>query len=768
MRTRLPLLIPLAVLVVGCSGAGTRDIENLLGNLMSDSPRARSRAERSLAEHGRAFVKPLSNLVTNTDIEKTFNDYKFRKDPKQYLSRNDPKELRIPAARALGVIAAKASLARSEAETAAKPLLDVLKKDPREPRDLRIEAAKALGYFSQLSDPANDLILLFREDDQELVEAATDALARNALRSVYRLVLPEEPPVARAEKDWNRLDERIRSTDDEVRLDTVRELAASGDNRAPPLLLECLAQDKSKDVRYAAFVHCLALKDACALIHEAVERYAVSTHCLRLALRDVLGFGEKLQAQVPKSFTKDDDSRVVLLAAQFLRESKRDVVGRFLDRVKAATDRCQERLLADATNRSLDSGARSDAIDALVLLPRDKGHETKKDCMATVLRVLFPAEKSDETPRMRLMAMVFHTLVAGQDRDEALTGLLGDPDERVRAKRAAASVLATSKTETATAALKKAMGEDDSVVQLIAAQALWRRSGDLDALRYLVELLSDKDAKIRVPAADALGALERESVATVLPIALPALVRELTASLQRARELAQWDVPLEALRRKPDLTSQERSEVTRLEAAIEDARKKSGARREEKYVAWGLTTGLGRIAGQLGAERAAPALDGIIEAAQCHYEDVRRVAVWSLGNFKGETKAIGPLAKALRDPDETVRWYAASALERHEAAALPTLVALLGNPAVAASAATSLGRIGDAESLKPLCDHLASAQGETQAEIVWGIGELLKRHPSSSHAARARQALEAARNAADPEVARLARYALTKAPAKPD
>ena len=68
------------------------------------------------------------------------------------------------------------SLARSEAELAAKPLLEALKKTDLP--ELRLEAAKALGYFTQLSSPVNDLILLLREDDEELVKAASASLLK--------------------------------------------------------------------------------------------------------------------------------------------------------------------------------------------------------------------------------------------------------------------------------------------------------------------------------------------------------------------------------------------------------------------------------------------------------------------------------------------------------------------------------------------------------------------------------------------------------------
>lgn len=647
MRKRflwLFVLAPLGLLLGGCSGGGTHDIEKLLADLTSDSARARSRAERTLAEHGRSVIKPLSSILTLKDVEKTVKDYSLKKDPKT---------LRLGAARALGVIAARASLARSEAETAAAPLLEVLNK--KEAPELRVEAAKALGFFTQLSAPANDLILTFREDDPALVEAATESLARNALRSVYFLAPPQEPPASAAEKDWARLLERIHSTDDDIRLDTVRELAASRDPRAAALLLERVVQDKGRDVRYAALGQCI--------------RLAASGSAPQ-------GFAEKLDEQLPASFAKDDDSRVLLLAARLLRERKPELVGAFLTRVAAATEKVETRLFHDATNSEADTASRADAIDALVLLPSAR-------------------------------------------RDELLAKLLDSAArERARIKRAAAGVLATSDSQTAFDALQKAMGDDDSVVKLVAAQALGRR-GNLEAVKYLVALLDDEEAAIRADAADGLGTLGAKAV--------PVLIEQLTSALQE-------------LKGKP-------------------------GQRNAKYKAWGIVTGLGRIAEQIGPE-AAPALDAVVEAADCGDEDVRRVAAVALGFFQGE-KAIAALARRLKDLDESVQWHALVALERHGGAALPTLVAALQEEAISGFVAAALGRIGDGETLKPLLDRLAAAKGAGQVDLLWGIGELLRRYPSSPNAAAAKKALEAASPPGDDsEAARTARYALMQAGAK--
>ncbi len=739
---RTPHCLPLALAALGavlggCSGGGASDIEKLLADLTGPSARARARAERTLAEHGRSVIKPLSNLVTlNKDAEKTAKDYGIKRD---YTT------LRIPAARALGVIAAKASLARSEAETAAAPLLEVLRGSDRElrleaaralsflspaavsasdlnlslafraatraeARDLRAAAAEALGFFSQLSAPANDLILTFREDDERLAAAATEALARNALRSVYFLAPPQEPPAAAAEKDWDRLRERIASTDDDIRLDTVRELAASRDPRAAPMLLERVAKDKNRDVRYAALCHCI--------------------EALNSGKPD--GFPDALFAQLPLSFARDDDSRVVLSSARLLRDPGK--AARLSQPVEAVTRNCEAGLFAVAASPSLNAGARADAIETLALLHTPERVSQFLQRVEAATRRCEEKLSHDAADRRldagaRADAIEALVLLPGERRDELLARLLDMASgERVRIRRAAAGVLATSESPIAANALKKAMGDDDSMVRLVAAQALGR-GGALDAVKYLVDLLRDDEGKIRADASDALGTLVHKDVdGTLRSKALPVLIKHLEDTL-------------------PFLGS-------------------TGGEGKAKYTAWGIVAGLGRIAEQIGPEAAA-ALDVVAAAADCGDPDVRRVAAVALAHFPGD-KAIAALAKRLKDADDSVQWHALAALEKHGREAIPALVAALRDDPLLPLAAGALGRVGDAESLKPLLERLGTAQGDAKAELAWAIGEVLRRNPESRHAAAARSALEAASKLGDDsELARTAAYALLKLKEEP-
>ena len=684
MRKAFPSLLAaaLALVAIGCGARGTRDVEKLLEDLTSGSERRQRQAERSLTEHGRAMIKPLASIITGEDAEDELE-----------MSEARRLELRVPAARALGVMAEHASLARSEAENAAAPLLVALKdKD----RALRIQAVTSLGHFTQLSSPVNDVVLLLRETDEELVKAAVEALRRNALQSIDRIALPDEPVVvAGAKTEWSRLVERLGSTDDDIRLEAVRELGRRESARAAPLLLKHLATDPGGDVRYAALRLCLA---AAAAAPEAP-------------------FVAKLHQQMATSFAEDADSRVALLAAQTLADTRADLVGGFLGRVQQAVKACDERLRDDAGEggrMKYAAATRSDAVLALRNL---------------------------------------HS----KERDQLLAELVSQKNgEAVRIRRAAARVLANATTSEAVGALREAMQDDDSIVKLVAAQALGRR-GDLDAVKYLIVLLSHKETKIRTPAADGLGTLGAK--------ALGLLVEQLGEALDEAGKLAQWQVPLAELEGKKQLSDDEQEKAERLREAIAAFKQKAGGR-DERHIAWGITSGIGDIAAEIGSA-AAPALEVILRASLCHYAEVRRVAAKALGSFEGK-KAIAALAAALSDPDDTVRWYAATSLEKHGTAAVAALIAALGDgqtagPRAAALAAATLARIGDPAALKPLTARCAARAGETSADLVWALGEVLHRNADAVDAAAARKALiQAAQSAKDAEVARLARHALAK------
>ena len=730
MRRQLSLLslAALALVLGGCGVGGSGDIEKLLDDLRSESPRARRRAERNLAEHGRAIIKPLGKIVSCKN--KDDKDFKEGSDTdseevKEELELDgDPIALRVVAARALGLMAKRASLARSEAENAAKPLLEVLHHNDK---PLRIEAVKALGYFTQLSAPANDIILLLRDDDDEVAAAVAESLQHNVLQCIDRVVVPDEPQIAASAKkgDPALLGQRLEGTSDDMRLDVVQQIAATEDmKKGVPLLLERLAKDKSHDVRHASIRFCLAM------LKKAKEAEAGASEKAEAMSPELVA---ELYTQFATSFEKDKDSRVAVLAARavdqalaapardkkgtvaaaaaeaaskVLDTAKREKLEHFLTRLQVARDACERKLLEAAGDGDADDATRADTILAL----RDLHSTERNELLATFLD-----KEQGESSRIRRAAarVLARALTRAESKsDAALSKMAAD-------------------------ALAVAMTDEDSIVKLIAAQALGGLGGDRGdrAVEYLVDLLAHKEAKVWTPAADALGTLRAQGL------------RVLTRLL---RDKAAEEVP---------------------EDTEEDDRRKH----EQNLV--GIICGIGNIVGDLDAKEQASAgcgdaLGAVLAAARSELPAVRLAAVEALGNFRGRPTAIQTLADALHDDSKDVRWYAARALERRGAAAVKALTAALDDADVGATAARALARIaarGDApdrvttDVVRTLIERSTTAQGESKAVVVWAIGEVLGRPPSAPAAAEARKALVAARDdPANPDAARFAASALDR------
>jgi len=93
----------------------------------------------------------------------------------------------------------------------------------------------------------------------------------------------------------------------------------------------------------------------------------------------------------------------------------------------------------------------------------------------------------------------------------------------------------------------------------------------------------------------------------------------------------------------------------------------------------------------------------LIESLKDPDEDIRRDAVWMLGNI-GDERAIHPLTEALKDKDEEVRFHAARNLGKFEEPAVPYLLGALEDPDehIHRYAAWILGVIGDERAVPAL------------------------------------------------------------------
>lgn len=262
----------------------------------------------------------------------------------------------------------------------------------------------------------------------------------------------------------------------------------------------------------------------------------------------------------------------------------------------------------------------------------------------------------------------------------------------------------------ATPYLIQRLSDGDARVRARAAQGLALASA-IDAAPLLLDCLSDAEPPVRVACADAVGqfgALPRE------------LQTRAAATLARALGDTQYEVRTEVLRAL--------GRMLRAQALLkEDVGPLLGPvllRVEDENV--GVRRAAAAVLGRLGSlalpkellARVSVALLGQLSDAA---RDVRAEALASLGELR--TAAAAPAAlRMLRDPTDEVRRQAVLCLGRLQyAGAVPALVELLESNAepLRASAATALGQIARAEpGARP--EQLAAAQAAV-AELLRGL-----------------------------------------------
>jgi len=119
--------------------------------------------------------------------------------------------------------------------------------------------------------------------------------------------------------------------------------------------------------------------------------------------------------------------------------------------------------------------------------------------------------------------------------------------------------------------------------------------------------------------------------------------------------------------------------------------------------------------------KAVPVVKTLLEG---EWLEGRRMAAWILSEIRHES-AVGPLAKALDDPDEEVRWKAAVGLRRIGKPAVLDLIAVLlgGDLPAQHCAAWALGEIADPLASAPL----AAALESPDADLRWKAAISLSR-----------------------------------------
>lgn len=292
-----------------------------------------------------------------------------------------------------------------------------------------------------------------------------------------------------------------------------------------------------------------------------------------------------------------------------------------------------------------------------------------------------------------------------------------------------------------------------------SAEALgWVRSEE--AVKALVEQLSDKRELVRAYAAVALGRTRDGRVVKPLLVPLvtagetervrmnaseaivaigfagvPALAAALRSTDAKVRATA-----AEMLGRVGDVRAVEplvqllgdKEETVQLEAvsalgALADARALKPLlltlRKPDAGVQ--VRARAARAIGKLGDKRAAPYL---VESLADADDQVRAAVVSGLGQL-GDAKFLEPLLKMLKDSDERVRWETADALGRlGDKRALEPLLQTFANPKEAAKtrmgAGDAIGRLGDRRAVAPLAALLADPTTEVRRGAVVGLGQL--------------------------------------------
>jgi len=134
-------------------------------------------------------------------------------------------------------------------------------------------------------------------------------------------------------------------------------------------------------------------------------------------------------------------------------------------------------------------------------------------------------------------------------------------------------------------------------------------------------------------------------------------------------------------------------------------------------VRWKAAIGLKRIGKPATLHLVAVLMSASLPAKHC--------AAWTLGEV-GDPVAAGPLAGALEEADEALRWKAAISLTQIGAASLPPLQQVLkkGNVETRRCAIWAVGKIGGQAALPALEQALADADNHVRAKAVVALGDI--------------------------------------------
>jgi len=279
----------------------------------------------------------------------------------------------------------------------------------------------------------------------------------------------------------------------------------------------------------------------------------------------------------------------------------------------------------------------------------------------------------------------------GEETLGSLTAALKDRNPRVR--RTLAEVLAATGGERSIALLIPLLQDPTPELRARAAEALGELKAEA-AAEQLVQLLQDPVADVRAAAAAALGEV---GVTSASPPLLVALAEEC---------------------RREDSAESTRAAMIEAIAKLSDGSKPE------------LSRALNELPRPV-ASRLALALEksGVVEACLSEPEYEQWAELFAA--FLGRVASLGvarPFLDHLDSAEEWVRLRAAAALgHSHDAAALPAVAALLGDPdtKVREQAVDSLAKTADARALSPLAKASSDPERAVRQGAIRGLHQVL-------------------------------------------
>jgi HEAT repeat protein len=646
-------------------------VNRLRQQLKDPDPKERLQGSYALVEMARDLNKSILDLIN--------------------LLRDPQKEVRAAVAEAVGLLGAEARIAYPS-------LVESNRADNDETvRAKAQEAMKRVGAPTATDMPT----MLETFNDRKLSKQlrANAALALGMIGADARLAAPS-------------LEEGLKDPEAIVRVSCAQALWLLVGKQAEGTVDVLIATLKDFDpvvrarAAYALFRMRGDAKDAAGQLEIALTDSDPQVR--RNAAFALWAIGPAARAQVPKlvEALRDSDAKVRLGAAMGLWAIARqkDGIPVLCDLLKAS-----ETVVRISAVTYLHDICREARASNLSFKERDakSGNAALADAVPALIAAL--SDQSDDVHELAARTLS----IIGKDAAAAVRPLTealksGDPKFRAEAAYAIGNIGGDA-ARPAVKGLQEALTDRDNTVRVFAAQALFliERRGE-ELVPVLVGVMKDRDPGVRSRAANALGNMGDQARAAVP--ALNDALKDANPSLKLTAATALGKIGSPAVVAYANL-----QELAKDDTIPEIKKAASTAMR------------------QIGAPKKSDVQTILIPALSNNNPNYRASAIvclWML--YRDARSAVGPLSKALSDPDATVRGTAAFALAAigpEAVEAVPALIKALqsqGDETLRFRAAYALGEIGPKakeaiEPLKAALDDKKPAVRLHAAQALWSI-----------------------------------------------